>query len=79
MKVLYNWLKEHVEISATPAELKERLSMAGLAVDAVEDTPAGPLLDLDLTTNRADCLGHYGIAREVAARLAPAPGHRCPS
>jgi len=66
MKVLYNWLKDYVDTSATPAELKDRLSMAGLAVDAVEETPAGPLLDLDLTTNRADCLGHYGIAREVA-------------
>ena len=75
MKILYNWLKEHVDTSATPAELKERLSMAGLAVDAIEDTPAGPLLDLDLTTNRADCLGHYGIAREVAAldRTRPKP------
>jgi len=67
MKVLYTWLKDFVDTSATPAELKDRLSMAGLAVDAVEDSAAGPLLDLDLTTNRADCLGHYGIAREVAA------------
>jgi len=67
MKVLYTWLKDFVETSASPAELKDRLSMAGLAVDAVEDSPAGPLLDFDLTTNRADCLGHYGIAREVAA------------
>jgi len=75
MKVLYNWLKDYVDTSASPAELKDRLSMAGLAVDAVEESPAGPLLDLDLTTNRADCLGHYGIAREVAAldRTRPKP------
>ncbi|HLE37405.1 MAG TPA: phenylalanine--tRNA ligase beta subunit-related protein, partial [Candidatus Acidoferrales bacterium] len=75
MKVLYTWLKDFVETSASPAELKDRLSMAGLAVDAVEDSAAGPLLDFDLTTNRADCLGHYGIAREVAAldRTRPKP------
>ncbi len=67
MKVLYNWLKEFVDVSAPPAELRTRLSMCGIAVDSVEETPAGPLLDADLTTNRPDCLGHYGIAREVAA------------
>jgi phenylalanyl-tRNA synthetase beta chain len=32
----------------------------------VLETPAGPLLDLDLTINRPDCLSHYGVAREVA-------------
>ena len=25
------------------------------------------MLDAELTANRADCLGHYGIAREAAA------------
>jgi phenylalanyl-tRNA synthetase beta chain len=33
----------------------------------LEQTAAGPLLDAELTSNRADCLGHYGIAREAAA------------
>jgi phenylalanyl-tRNA synthetase beta chain len=66
MKVLYNWLKEFVDVTATPAELRSRLSMAGLAVDAIEDSPAGPVLDAEVTINRPDCLGHYGIAREVA-------------
>jgi phenylalanyl-tRNA synthetase beta chain len=67
MKVLYNWLKEFVDFTATPDELHTRLSLAGIAVDAVEDSSAGPVLDLDLPTNRGDCLGHYGVAREVAA------------
>lgn len=67
MKVLYNWLKEFVDFTAPPEELRARLSMAGIGIDAIEDSPAGPLLDADLTTNRPDCLGHYGIAREVAA------------
>src|SRR5580692_431309 len=66
MKILYNWLKEFVELTAAPEELRTRLSLSGTAVEALELTAAGPLLDAELTSNRADCLGHYGIAREAA-------------
>jgi phenylalanyl-tRNA synthetase beta chain len=67
MKILYNWLKEFVEVTAPAAELASRLSLAGVAIDSIEDTPAGPVLDAEVTSNRPDCLGHYGMAREVAA------------
>src|SRR5574341_1184038 len=67
MKLLYNWIKEFVDVAAPAEEVRARLSMAGIAIEALEDSPAGPLLDADLTTNRPDCLGHYGVAREVAA------------
>jgi phenylalanyl-tRNA synthetase beta chain len=67
MKVLYNWLKEFVELTATPEDLRTRLSLSGTAVEALEQTAAGPMLDAEVTSNRADCLGHYGIAREAAA------------
>src|SRR5260221_12370211 len=75
MKILYNWLKEFVDLKATPEDLRERLSLSGTAVEALEETAAGPLLDAELTSNRGDCLGHYGIAREAAAlyRLALKP------
>src|SRR5216684_1287551 len=67
MKVLYNWLKEFVDLKAAPEDLRARLSLSGTSVEALEQTAAGPLLDAELTSNRADCLGHYGIAREAAA------------
>src|SRR5271163_3154921 len=66
MKILYNWLKEFVDLTATPEDLRSSLSLSGTAIEALEQTPAGPLLDAELTSNRADCLGHYGIAREAA-------------
>src|SRR5579872_1608133 len=66
MKVLYNWLKEFVALTAAPEELRTRLSLSGTAIEALEQTAAGPMLDAELTSNRADCLGHYGIAREAA-------------
>jgi phenylalanyl-tRNA synthetase beta chain len=67
MKILYNWLKEFVDVSATAAELRARLSMAGVSVDSVEESAAGPVLDAEITINRPDLLAHVGIAREVAA------------
>jgi len=67
MKILYNWLKEFVEVTAPAKELGSRLSLAGVAIDSIEETSAGPVLDAEVTSNRPDCLGHYGMAREVAA------------
>lgn len=67
MKVLYDWLKEFVVFTAAPEELRERLSLSGTAVDAIEKSAAGAVLDVEVTANRGDCLGHYGIAREVSA------------
>ncbi|NOT62911.1 MAG: phenylalanine--tRNA ligase subunit beta, partial [Acidobacteria bacterium] len=67
MKVSYNWLKEFVDINLAPRELAERLTMVGLAVDAVETHGDDAVLEIDLTSNRPDCLSHLGVAREVSA------------
>ncbi|AEF94065.1 Phenylalanyl-tRNA synthetase beta chain [Desulfotomaculum nigrificans CO-1-SRB] len=40
MRVSYNWLKEYVDITISPQELADRLTLAGLAVDAVEEVGA---------------------------------------
>src|SRR5579862_965030 len=77
MKVVTSWLKEFVDVTASAPELRSRLSLAGIAIDSVEETAAGPVLDAEVTANRPDCLGHYGIAREVAAiyRVPVKPPH----
>jgi phenylalanyl-tRNA synthetase beta chain len=67
MKIVIDWLKEFVDVAAPAPELRTRLSLAGVAVDAIEESAAGPVLDAEITANRPDCLGHYGVAREVAA------------
>jgi len=67
MKLLFNWLKEFVDVTASPQDVRSRLSLAGIAIESVEDSAAGPVLDADLTTNRGDCMSHYGIAREISA------------
>jgi phenylalanyl-tRNA synthetase beta chain len=77
MKVLYKWLQEFVDATAPAAEVRQRLVLSGMAVDSLEESAAGPVLDVEVTANRPDCLGHYGLAREVAAiyRLPLKPIH----
>src|SRR5712692_5155881 len=66
MKISYHWLSELVTLTLNPKELAERLTMAGLAVEAVERVRDDHILDFDLTSNRPDALSHLGIAREAA-------------
>src|SRR5215467_9160524 len=67
MKVVYDWLRDFVAVTAKPAELAARLALSGTNVAGVEAGPLGGVVDAEITSNRADCLGVYGIAREVAA------------
>jgi len=67
MKVLYDWLKEFAAITAPPADLRARFSTSGTSIDALEETPAGPMFDAEVSANRPDCLAHFGLAREAAA------------
>ncbi len=66
MKISYNWLREFVEIDLSPRDLAAKLTMVGLAVDAVEPQGEDFVLEFDLTSNRPDGLSHLGIAREAA-------------
>jgi phenylalanyl-tRNA synthetase beta chain len=67
MKVVYNWLKDFVEVKASVQELASRIALHGTNVASVESQPLGGVIDAEVTSNRPDCLGVYGIAREVSA------------
>lgn len=55
----------------TAGELRERLTMAGLEVEAVHDVASGGggggdfVLEIAVLSNRPDLLSHLGVAREV--------------
>jgi phenylalanyl-tRNA synthetase beta chain len=66
MLISYNWLHELTETKFSPQELRDRLTMVGLAIDAVEKRDGDSVLDVEVPSNRPDCLSHVGIAREVA-------------
>jgi phenylalanyl-tRNA synthetase beta chain len=67
MKVSYNWLKEFVDVTATPEEVASRLALAGTNIAGIEKGPHGAVIDAEVTSNRPDCLCMVGIAREVGA------------
>src|SRR3984893_11996794 len=67
MKVLYSWLQDFVAISASPEELASRLALSGTNIGGIENGPHSAVIDAEVTSNRPDCLSHYGIAREVGA------------
>lgn len=61
-----DWLAEYVELPRDPQELADRLTLAGFAVEHVEEKDGDVLFDIDVTTNRPDCMNHRGLAREIA-------------
>ena len=67
MKISTDWLAEYVEIEESPQKLKDDLSMIGLLVEAIEELEDTSVLEVEVTSNRPDCLSHIGIARELAA------------
>lgn len=66
MRIPLSWLREHVDVPTEPKRLAEDLTLVGLAVDALERAGEDWVLDLDITTNRVDCMNVYGVAREVS-------------
>src|SRR4029079_12862283 len=50
-----------VDLPMKPAELADRLSLAGVHHEMFDDKG----IDLGVTSTRPDCLGHVGVAREV--------------
>lgn len=67
MKIIYSWLKDFVNVTASAEELASRLALSGTNIGGVENGPYGPVIDAEVSSNRPDCLGHYGVAREVSA------------
>jgi phenylalanyl-tRNA synthetase beta chain len=67
MKVVYNWLKDFVDVTASAEELASRLALSGTNIGGVEKNVLGGVIDAEITSNRPDCLGLLGIAREVGA------------
>lgn len=66
MKIPLSWLKELVDVPVEAARLGDDLTMAGLAIEGIETHGGETVLDLDVTTNRVDCMNVLGVAREVS-------------
>ena len=75
MRISEQWLRTFVDPPIDTAALAERLTMSGLNLESIEPKGKDFAVDLEVTSNRPDCLGHLGIAREVGV-LASVPVSR---
>src|SRR5256885_3136594 len=76
MRLLVSWLREFVDVPASPEEIAGTLGLRGFEVASIEPLGNGDaVIDLEIAANRPDCLSVLGLAREVAtaysARLRP--------
>ncbi len=65
MNISYDWLKELIDIKLSAEETAIALTRVGLAVEGFHPFGDDRVLDIDLTSNRPDCLSHLGVAREL--------------
>ncbi|MBO6512602.1 MAG: phenylalanine--tRNA ligase subunit beta [Phycisphaerales bacterium] len=69
MDISMQWLNQYLSpADLTPKEADHILTEAGMPIEEYKPLDDGDMvLDVEVTSNRGDCLGHIGIAREIAA------------
>lgn len=82
MLVSWDWLADYVKIDRSIEAMEALWAMSGLNHESTEWVEGDPVIDLEVTSNRADCLGHIGVAREAAVLCelpltVPDPKLRC--
>jgi phenylalanyl-tRNA synthetase beta chain len=78
MRLVVSWLRDFVDIKASPEDIANTLALRGFEVASVEALGGGDaVIDFEVTANRPDCLSVVGLAREVATAwdlpFTPAP------
>jgi phenylalanyl-tRNA synthetase beta chain len=67
MKVLVSWLRDFVDVTASPEHVAKTMSVRGFAVEGLELVGEDDaVIDFEVTGNRPDCMCVIGMAREVA-------------
>ena len=69
MIVSRQWLLDYIPLDLPVEEWADRLTMSGCNLESIEPAGQDFAVDLEITSNRADCLGHLGIARELSVLL----------
>lgn len=67
MKVLLSWLSDYIETGLSAEQVAEVLSDLGFPCEGIEKLDGDAVIDVEVTSNRGDCLGYIGIARELSA------------
>lgn len=64
-----SWLREHLKTKAMPKQIANYLTLCSQTVEKINQTKRDSVYEIEITTNRSDCLSVYGIARELNAIL----------
>ncbi len=67
MKILLSWLNDYIEAGLSADQIAGILSDLGLPCEAITHLGKDAVIDVEVTSNRGDCLSYIGIARELAA------------
>src|SRR5437016_4147907 len=67
MKLSPTWLREFVDLKIDDLQLADDLTLAGVAVESVQQHNGQTIFEMEITTNRPDAMNHYGVARECSA------------
>ena len=72
MKISLRWLNDYLQPPVSADDAEVLLTAQGFPVEDVvahdQGAAAGDtMLDVEVTSNRSDCLSHLGVAREIAA------------
>ena len=66
MKILLSWLSDYIKVDRSAEQIAEILSDLGFPCEGIEHRGDDAVIDVEVTSNRGDCLGYIGIARELA-------------
>lgn len=69
MKISLEWLRDYIDLELDPQQIAQKLSDLGFPIESTEYVGEDVVLDVEVTSNRGDCLSHIGVARELAAAL----------
>ncbi len=69
MKISMEWLSEYLPGTLAAERAGDALTHGGLPVEVYEKHGDDTVMDVEVTSNRGDCLSHVGVARELAALL----------
>src|SRR5450432_2589214 len=69
MKISLEWLADFLPGPLDASAAADSLTHAGFPVESIEKHGNDTVIDVEITSNRGDCLSHIGIARELAALL----------
>jgi phenylalanyl-tRNA synthetase beta chain len=69
MRISLQWLQSFTPGPLDPRAAADALTAGGLNVDAIHGHGHSAVLEVEVTSNRGDCLSHIGVARELAALM----------